>query len=240
MQGRSFGSVAETYDAVRPSYPEEAATFITGTIPCVAVDIGAGTGKFTEVLIHLGHSVIAVEPDTLMRNKLSCRLPTVRVVEGTAESLPLVDASCDVVTIAQAFHWMEHGKTLNECARILRPGGRLGIIWNKRDENTPWVKDFTTILSTHANPSTDVEPPVPAHHDFLPAEKDQFAFSHQLTPNEIVDLAASRSYVISMAEKERNLALDAVRRMVSTHPSIAGLDSIELPYVTSVFLLRRR
>lgn len=104
------------------------------------LDIGAGTGKFTRSLVARNLDVIAVEPDDIMREILLTSLPTVRALAGTAERLPLPDNSVDAVTLAQAWHWVDQPAATAEIARVLRPGGTLGLVWNIQDETVPWVK----------------------------------------------------------------------------------------------------
>ena len=126
-RARSFGAVADLYDAVRPSYPPEAARWLLGERPCRVADLGAGTGIFTRVLVGLGHDVVAVEPDDQMRRKLGERAPGIQALAGSAESIPLADASLDGVTAAQAHHWFDEPAAFAEIARVLRPGGVYGV-----------------------------------------------------------------------------------------------------------------
>ena len=110
------------------------------------LDLGAGTGKFTRSLVARGLDVIAVEPDDVMRATLADALPSVRTVKGTAEAIPLPDASVDVITAAQAWHWVDQARALPEAARVLRPGGSLALVWNIRDESVPWVERLSEIM----------------------------------------------------------------------------------------------
>ena len=119
----AFADVAGAYERARPGYPEEAVRWLAGPQPLDVVDLGAGTGKLTRALIALGHRVVAVEPLDEMRAELEVALPGARALAGSAEAIPLPDASKDVVTSAQAFHWFDHDAALPEIARVLRPGG---------------------------------------------------------------------------------------------------------------------
>ena len=139
-RARSFGAVADLYDAVRPSYPPEAARWLLGERPCRVADLGAGTGIFTRVLVGLGHDVVAVEPDDEMRRKLGERAPAIQALAGSAEAIPLADASLDGVTAAQAHHWFDEPAAFAEIARVLRPGGVYGVLSNRRDESVEWVQ----------------------------------------------------------------------------------------------------
>ncbi len=141
----AFAEVAGAYERGRPSYPEDAVRWLAGDEPCDIVDLGAGTGKLTRALVALGHRVTAVEPLAEMRAQLESAVPGVAAVSGNAESMPLEDASADVVTCAQAFHWFDHAVALPEIARILRPGGRLALVWNTRDDRDTWVAELSEI-----------------------------------------------------------------------------------------------
>lgn len=140
---------ARAYVKGRPSYPAEAAVWlreVLGVGPGRKVlEVGAGTGKFIAVLKQCGGEITAVEPVAGMREQLVPAFPDVTVLAGNAESIPLPDGSVDAVVCAQAFHWFATAAALQEMRRVLKPGGRLGLIWNVRDERTPWVAALTAI-----------------------------------------------------------------------------------------------
>src|SRR5690606_19767892 len=144
----SFGVVADTYDAGRPSYPAEAVAWLTARTPPIvdAVDVGAGTGKLTRGLAELGLAVTAVDPDAAMLAALRDRTPGVRTLTGTGAALPLGDATADLITYGQAWHWVDPDVASAEAARVLRPGGVLGLIWNIRDESVPWIAAMGAIM----------------------------------------------------------------------------------------------
>lgn len=123
----SFARVADAYEQARPGYPADAVLWVVGETPCDVVDLGAGTGKLTRSLAALGHHVVAVEPLGEMLDLLRVAVPGATAVVGSAESMPLPDGAADVVACAQAFHWFDHGPALEEIARVLRPGGRVGV-----------------------------------------------------------------------------------------------------------------
>ena len=133
-QAASFAGVADVYERSRPGYPEAAVVWLAGSTPGDVVDLGAGTGKLTRSLVALGHRVTAVEPLEEMLAQLRASVPAARALTGGAEAIPLPDASIDVVTCAQAFHWFDHDRALAEIARVLRPGGRIALVWNMRDD----------------------------------------------------------------------------------------------------------
>src|SRR6185437_488336 len=127
----TFGAEAERYARARPTYAEEAVRFALPAVPCRVADVGAGTGKLTEVLLRLGCDVVAVEPDDAMRE----RIQGAETRAGSAEELPLPDGSFDAVVCGQAFHWFDRERFLPEAARVLRPGGTLGVLWNWLDDS---------------------------------------------------------------------------------------------------------
>ncbi|HYF71893.1 MAG TPA: class I SAM-dependent methyltransferase, partial [Nocardioides sp.] len=144
----SFGDVAAAYDRARPTYPRESVAWLAGEQPTTVLELGAGTGKLTSVLVDLGHDVHATDPDEQMLAVLRERLPDVRTSVAGAEELPVPDASYDVVVVAQAFHWFDHERALPEIARVLKPGGRLAVVWNARDERIPWVRRLGALIGT--------------------------------------------------------------------------------------------
>src|SRR4051812_38904426 len=154
----SFGRVAADYDAARPSYPPEAVAWLTGPPPLDVLDLGAGTGKLTELLVVAGHKVSAVDPSEAMLGRLSVRLPMVTTALGTAESVPLPDASADVITVGQAWHWVDQQSGPREVGRLLRPGGRLALVWNERDQSVDWVRKVWEPLEKHGQTGTAVLP----------------------------------------------------------------------------------
>ncbi|WP_420450657.1 class I SAM-dependent methyltransferase [Ilumatobacter sp.] len=139
----SFGAEASAYERGRPSYPADAVTWLLADAPRRVVDVGAGTGKLTRALLGDGREVVAVDPDAEMLAALSSSSPEVVALVGTAESIPLEDASADLVVLGQAWHWVDPDAAAGEIARVLAPAGSLALIWNVRDESSPWVARLT-------------------------------------------------------------------------------------------------
>ena len=146
----SFGGVADAYERGRPTYPAEAVRWMLGDHPLSVLELGAGTGKLTRVLVELGHDVHASDPDAAMLQILERELPGVPTAQAGAEDIPLGDGSVDAVVAAQAFHWFDLDRALPEIARVLRPGGRVCLLWNTRNEKIPWVRRLGTIIGTQA------------------------------------------------------------------------------------------
>jgi SAM-dependent methyltransferase len=146
-----FSDRADDYARSRPSYPPEAISFILDTFlprrpeSLVAADIGAGTGIFSRLLADRGVCVIAIEPNSPMREAATSH-PRVENRAGTAEATNLSDSSVDLVVCAQAFHWFEHDKALPEFRRILKPLGRVSILWNDRDASDPLTAEYGSLI----------------------------------------------------------------------------------------------
>lgn len=234
----SFGRVADAYERARPGYPEEAVRWLAGDEPCDVVDVGAGTGKLTRVLVALGHRVVAVEPLAEMRAHAARTAPGARILEGSAEKLPLPDASADVVASAQAFHWFDHAVALPEIVRVLRPGGRLALVWNTRDDRVPWVRRLSAAIGSETVESRDAEEPLAASGLFGPVERASFSFAQRLDRATLLELVLSRSYCATRPPEEREPVLAEVGRIFDENASGEG-GWIELPYVTECFRARR-
>lgn len=232
--GRSFGEAVEAYERGRPTYPVDAVRWLVPTAARHVVDLGAGTGKLTAVVHDLGATVTAVEPDDAMRAALTRALPGVEALAGTAESIPLADSSVDAVVVGQAWHWVDPVRAVPEVARVLRPGGALGLVWNLRDEEVAWVGELGALLAGVEGKVRDVDDP-PVGDPFPPLEERVFRWSNRLTRTQVVDMVASRSYVIALDEARRAELLDGVRRLLAEHPDLHGADEVDLPYVTRAF-----
>ena len=141
-----YDDLAILYEKARPAYPELALRWMLGDSPLHVTDVGAGTGKLTRSLVALGHSVVAIEPSEGMRSVLRETIDGIEILDGTAEELPQVDDSVDAVLTGQAYQWFEHSSANREFARIVRPGGIVGLLFNASDRNVPWVAEMAQIL----------------------------------------------------------------------------------------------
>jgi len=229
----SFGANATEYERFRPTYPDAAIRFVLGNRPLRVLDLGAGTGLLTRRLASHGHDVLAVEPDPQMLRVLTESLP-IEALVGHAEDIPLGDKTADAVTIGQAYHWFDRQKALPEIGRVLRPGGVLGVFWNVLDDRVPWVDALCQLTGgearwsrIHTQPDPDLQP------WFRPAARDYFPLVQSLTPDELVGLVATWSFVGLRDDREE--LLTQVRRMVQKHPDTDGQHRLSLPYLTSTF-----
>ena len=225
----SFGSEAAAYERGRPSYPPEAIDWLLPPGARDVLDLGAGTGKLTTRLVERGLDVVAVDPIAEMLELLSSALPDTPALLGTAEQIPLPDNSVDAVLVAQAWHWFDLDRAVAEVARVLRPGGRLGLVWNTRDERLGWVKDLGRIIG-HENDPFNEEVSLPA--PFTDVARHHIEWTNYLTPQALIDLVASRSYCITSPADVRTRTLHQVRELLATHPALANSSGLALPYIT--------
>ncbi|BCO37419.1 class I SAM-dependent methyltransferase [Mycobacterium heckeshornense] len=225
----SFGSEAAAYERGRPSYPPEAIDWLLPTGAHDVLDLGAGTGKLTTRLVERGLDVVAVDPIPEMLDVLRKSLPDTPALLGTAEEIPLPDNSVDAVLVAQAWHWFEAARAIPEVIRVLRPGGRLGLVWNTRDERLGWVRELGQIIGSDADP---VSERVMLPRPFTDLERHRVEWTNYLTPQALIDLVASRSYCITSPADVRTKTLDRVRELLATHPALANNNGLALPYIT--------
>lgn len=233
VAARGFDSAAEAYEAARPGYPDEALRVLAGlgVGPGTDVlDVAAGTGKLTRRLVELGASVVALEPVPGMRAQLTTVVPGVPVLDGPAEEIPLPDASVDVVTVAQAFHWFDAPAALAEIARVLRPGGHLALLWNERDESTPWVAEMSRIIRWHERTVSryqhvDWAAVVGAAGRFTPLSEQVVPWAHTMSRSLLADRVRSISYIAAMPGPERERLVAQVVGLVTRLP-----EPFPLPY----------
>ena len=228
-RARSFGAAAEAYERARPGYPDEAVDWLLPEGARTVLDLGAGTGKLTRALVARGLEVVAVEPLREMRERLAATLPEVRAVPGTAEEIPLPDDSVDAITVAQAWHWVDPERATAEAARVLRPGGTLGLIWNRRDERVDWVVRLTEVMGSAEvevmdMSAVEIGPPFGTTQSFVTD------WQRPMDVDLLVEMAASRSYVITATPRRRAKILDGVRRTVEADPHLGT--EFDLPYET--------
>jgi SAM-dependent methyltransferase len=228
----SFALVADAYERARPEYPVEAVRWLAGEVPRDIVDLGAGTGKLTRMLVAQGHRVTAVEPLQEMLAELERAVPGATAILGSAEAIPLPDAYADVVTAGQAFHWFEEEVALAEIARVLRPGGVLGLVWNARDDRMPWMAELSQALGEESCDWWSDAPPFETGTQFGFIERETFALVQVLDKDRLRDLVLSRSYVAVLADEKRQLLLAEVDDLFDRY---ATDGKIELPYVTHCF-----
>ncbi|TDC30807.1 class I SAM-dependent methyltransferase [Micromonospora sp. 15K316] len=242
-QALSFGAAAAEYDRFRPHYPEAALRWALGDpagSPARVVDLGAGTGILTRGVLALGHEVVPVEPDPGMRAQLDAATPGTTALAGSAEAVPLPDGTADAVLVGQAYHWFDRERAHDEIARLLRPGGTFAPIWNTRDERVGWVAELGRIAHLGDNAGNVVEKYADFGPEFQPIEVGEFDHTTTLTPDDVLALIRTRSYWLTGSDEDRQRVERGLRELLTTHPDLAGRETVELPYRTVVLRARRR
>jgi len=240
---RGFGSAAAAYERGRPDYPAAAVRRLVERLDLrpgrTVLDLAAGTGKLTRLLVPSGANVLAVEPLPQMRAELEKRVHGVATLGGTAERIPLRDAYVDAVTVGQAFHWFRPDVALPEIARVLRPGGGLALLWNTREEKDPLQAAISAILAPLAGDTPrrgqrDWRAVLDESGLFTPCETALFRHRQTLGEDGFVERVLSISFVASASRTAR----EEVERQVRALARDAGTP-LELPYVTELYLAFR-
>jgi SAM-dependent methyltransferase len=238
-----FERAAGAYERGRPEFPADAVAAVAGALDLRAgrtvLDLGAGTGKLTRLLVPTGARVVAVEPVAAMRRALEGLAPGVETLDATAERLPLGPGEADAATAAQAFHWFDGDRALAELARVLRPGAGLALVWNVRDESTDWVHAITELIEPYRGDT-------PSHRSmrwlttfdrtqaWSEPVRTSFPYMHRTTRSATVDRVTSISFIAALDAHERDRVADAVRALLPSG------DEITFPYRTDLWVSRRR
>jgi SAM-dependent methyltransferase len=239
---RGFQEAARAYERGRPDYPAEALDRMVQDLEigraATVLDLGAGTGKLTRMLVPTGARLVALEPVDAMRRAFVEAVPGVAVLGATAEALPFVDASFDAVVAAQSFHWFRGDAALAEAHRVLRPSGRLGLIWNIRDQSVPWMARLTEIIDRFESGAPrertrEWRRAFSATNYFGALVQRRFQHLQRLDKEGLVDRVASMSFIATLAPDRHAQVLDEVRRLADEHADDKG--QIVLPYWTDLY-----
>ena len=245
---QGFAQGASAYARGRPGYPPEIVDWLRRAVGLgegtTAIDLGAGTGKFTARMAETGAAVVAIEPVAAMRDEFARATPGIAVLAGSAESMPVADASVDAVLCAQTFHWFANPQALTEIRRVLKPGGRLGLVWNVRDESVGWVAELTGIMAPYQRDT-------PRQHDgawrqLFPAEGfsplDEQWFAHHATGSPdavILDRILSVSFIAALPAAEQAVVAERLRDLIASRPELAGRDAVMFPYKAIALTCRK-
>ncbi len=263
---RGFAAEAEAYDRARPSYPPDAVGWLIDNLGIGPgrriVDLAAGTGKLTTLLAGAGARLVAVEPVAAMGERLRARLPGVPLLAGVAEALPFAARSLDAVVVAQAFHWFDAGRALAELARVIRSGGRLGVIRNMRDRGVGWVNEIWSVMdrveghapwreqdggASRLDPDrTDGSPG--GSEEYLTRGSDgtwsawtraTFSHVHFGTHADVVDRLRSVSHIAVLPPDRQRAILDEIRTILRTNPETSRCRTVGIPYRVDVMCAER-
>lgn len=245
---RGYTSASDNYQRGRPEYPEALGAWLGDALGVRAgsrvVDLGAGTGKFTKLLARTGAALTAIEPVDAMRAKITDGLPGVRALAGTAEAMPLQDGEADIVICAQAFHWFANAQALREIHRVLRPGGRLGLVWNVRDESRDWVAAITEIITPYEGDAPRYykgtwKQPFESQSLFGPLQRTVLPHSHVGTFEQVViDRNLSVSFIAALPEAERQSVAGRLHALKDRFPELRE-PTIVFPYATEAWIAER-
>jgi SAM-dependent methyltransferase len=238
-----FARAADVYERARPEYPPEAVIWLADRLGLrpgrVVVDVAAGTGKLTRLLVPTGARVVAVEPVAEMRSVLREAVPEAEALEGTAEALPLADGAADAATVASAFHWFDRAAALRELARVLGPGGALALVFNTRDPKSELQRELTELLRPHGISVSwmrDLDPAAALEESGLFARPEYAEFRHEqrFDADGLVERVASISYVALLEGPQREEFLARVRELGERQPE----SPFAFPYVSQVWVSR--
>ncbi|WP_246295273.1 class I SAM-dependent methyltransferase [Arthrobacter wenxiniae] len=230
----AFQEGGEHYDRVRPGYPPESLEWLSGGRPSGgadpgdALDVGAGTGKYTQLLVARGWRVTAVDPSADMLEQLRRKLPEVATLPGTAEDTGLASGSVDLAVAAQAWHWCDPVAASTELARVLRPGGTLGLVWNQLDVSVPWVHRLARIMHAGDVHKPDFRPHVGSGFRGLASHETRW--EQVVTPEELLELVKSRSYYLKAGAATRATVLGNLRWYLFEHLGHVPGEELALPY----------
>ena len=241
MAAEGFTAGAATYVEGRPEYPPEIETWLAHDLGLssgkTALDLAAGTGKFSPRLLATGVTVIAVEPVRAMLDQLIRQYPQIDARSGSAQHIPLEDASVDAVLCAQAFHWFSTTEALHEIHRVLKPGGAFGLVWNVRDDSVRWVAALSRIMKTFEGEaprySSQKWRNVFPAEGFGPLRERRFSNAHTGPPEKvIIDRILSVSFMAALSPDQQEHVISQLKEVIATYPELAGKAQVTFPYKT--------
>jgi SAM-dependent methyltransferase len=263
----SFGGVASDYERYRPGPPVAAVDWILPTRVGRVVDLGAGTGALTRLLVDRANEVVAVEPDDRMRSVLAEEVPGARAVMGRGESMPVPDSYADAVLASSSWHWMDPIPTLNEAGRVLVPGGILGALWSGPDPDGPFLVQAEALLAEQSQadaeaavgrkgegdpdggefaslimgdahrPTSSLE--IPPGVPFAQPEHEVFTWDVALNADELIGLLGTFSWIITMPEETRKRVIAEARRLLRELLGVEGEVTVDVAFRADAWRSRR-
>jgi SAM-dependent methyltransferase len=228
----SFGAVADDYDRLRPEPPDAALDWLVPAGAQVVVDVGAGTGLLSRALASRVARVAAVEPDSRMRAVLRSRSPGVEVVAGRGEALPLPDASADGVFASSAWHWLDPALAVPEISRVLRDGGRLGVLWTSIDREAGWLQTYRRSGARRGAGTGNGGRGERLNRVVLPDDAplrdvatQLFRFTRRMAAGSLLELLSTYSNMITADAQDRDAALAyAAQALAERYPGASEID----------------
>ncbi|HET8757140.1 MAG TPA: class I SAM-dependent methyltransferase [Solirubrobacteraceae bacterium] len=241
IAARAFGSRAEQYDRARPGWPAAAIAGLLERVQARTVlDLAAGTGMLTRILVQHVPEVFAIEPVDGMRAVLERRVREARVVEGTAEAIGLPDAAVDAVFVAEAFHWFDLERAPAEIARVLRPGGSLAVLWHQPGRQLDWADELYDMLKAHRIDHPRGPDKVPWREAieavFGPLHEEMFEHDHVTDRELLITELSSHSSIGALPPERLQAALDACRELMERR----GIDRVTIPLRTHIYTAQKR
>ena len=237
-----FAKRVDEYVAGRPDYPTE--TIASLPQAETIIELGAGTGKFTQFLIGRAKRIVAVEP----LPEMAARIPQggttgIEVLHAKAETVPLPDGVADLVCCATSFHWFDYPEATDEIHRLLKPGGHLALLWNRRDETVPWVAAFSKLIESYSKGARRYGSghwrQILTNPKFEQAAEHRVPFSHPMPVSGIIDRAFSTSYIAQLPEAEAAELRAKLEDLIARHDALRTATEIAFPYVSLLYVLRR-
>ncbi len=247
---QAFSGVAEGYERGRPPYPPEPIDWAWQWLglggSATVIDLAAGTGKVSRMLVPRAARMIAVEPLEAMRRVLSERVPDAEIIDGTAERIPIPDATADAMFVGEAFHWFNGDRALPEIHRVLKPGGGLVLLFGDSDwDELPWNDEVVARLDQVSRPNVRPEnrPWTGLWKDafersplFDPLELTEFPFVQRITVDGFLLLVTSWSFIAALGDDERDPLLDDLAGIIRSH----GVEEFDFPSRVNLYLTRSR
>ncbi len=260
----SFGEVAPDYGRYRPGPPAAAVDWIVPESIRTVVDLGAGTGALSRLLVGRAEDVVAVEPDERMRSVLTEQVPGIRAVAGRGESIPLPDACVDAVIASSSWHWMEPVAALNEVGRVLVPRGVLGALWSGPDPDGPFLARARALLAGRREPPDqprggvgdrpqgefadlimgDASRPtstleIPEGMPFESPEHEVFTWDIALDADGLIGLLGTFSWIITMPDETRRAVIAEARKLLAELLGVEGDVTVDVAFRCEAWRSRR-